>query len=239
MQAVILAGGLGTRLRAVSGDTPKPMVAVQHKPFLEYPIGLLQAFGIHDIVLCVGYHADAVRAYFGDGARWHLNLTYAAEPEPRGTAGALKFAENFLDETFLVLNGDTYARVDYTALVRFHWAQRAEVTLAVTRRENARAAGSVILENERVVAFREKDASASGAVWVNAGAYVMQRDVLQYIPPAQNVSLERDTFPALLARGARVSAFPFDDYFIDVGTPETYRQFGLDLVTRGWNDVPQ
>jgi mannose-1-phosphate guanylyltransferase len=238
MQAVILAGGLGTRLRAVSGDVPKPMVPVRGKPFLEYQLRWLQTFGIRDIVLCVGYRAEMVRDYFGDGARWGLQLRYAVEPEPRGTAGALKFAEAVLDETFFVLNGDTYARANYDALRHFHFANAAALTIAVTQREDTRASGSVVVENERVVAFREKDVSAP-ALWINAGVYVVQRDVLQYVAPAQNVSLEQDTFPFLVSQNIRVCAFPFHDYFIDIGTPENYRLFESDSIKRGWDVVSQ
>src|SRR5512138_2755705 len=168
MQAVILAGGRGTRLRGLAGDAPKPMVPVLGKPFLEYQIAALRRAGIGDVVFCVGYRAKVISAYFGDGAPWGVRMSYVRDPEPRGTAGALKLAEPFLEERFLVLNGDTFAALDYGALAEFHIRSGALVTLAVRSHADARAAGRVVLRGDLVTAFQEKmDLSPGAAVWIN------------------------------------------------------------------------
>jgi mannose-1-phosphate guanylyltransferase len=232
MQSVILAGGLGTRLKSVLGDVPKPMAPVLGKPFLEYQLLALKRSGIREVLLCVSHRSEVIRAYFGDGTRWGVRITYSVEPEPRGTAGGLKYAEPLLPDAFLILNGDTYVELDYLDLTQYHRAKGAMTTLVLTRVPDAREGGRIDLQSDgRVVAFREKTAAQSEDTppWINAGVYVFQRTVLNYIPTNRPVSLETETFPTLLEKGEPVYGYQGSGYFIDIGTPEKYRRFEQDL----------
>jgi NDP-sugar pyrophosphorylase family protein len=237
MQAVILVGGLGTRLQPVLHDLPKPMAPVQGSPFLEYQLTRLKRSGVDEIILCAGYRADMVRAYFGDGARWGLHLHYSIEPSPLGTAGALKYAEALLGDSFLVLNGDTYLELDYLALQRAHWNKRALATIVLVTDARAQAYGNVMMGDDgRIGAFDEKPTNPSNVDLINAGAYFCERGILNSIPRGRAVSLEKETFPDLLAYGAAIYGFQVSGYFIDMGTPEKYRQFEQD-VQKGYIHV--
>lgn len=227
MQAVILAGGLGTRLKAITGDLPKPLVPVQGKPFLEYQLDALRQHAVREFVFCVGYGAAQIQTYFGDGARWNVNIEYAVETELRGTAGALKGATSLLHDSFFVLNGDSFSNMDYAALESFHRAKHALATLAV--RPAAAGTGNVMLDAANAVtAFREK-AQAADTLWLNAGVYLFEKRMLDFVPADTSVSLEYEVFPRLVAAGERVLGYVFQDYFIDIGTPESYHRFQADL----------
>lgn len=229
MQAVILAGGLGTRLKSITGAVPKPLALIRGKPFLEYQLVALRNSAIVDLVFCLGYGAAEIQNYFGDGSRWGVTIQYALESELRGTAGALKNAGRFLDNSFFVLNGDTFADLDYKALARFHRAKAASATLAVQRLASPDPPGNVVLDaDQAIIEFREKEVRQA-AEWRNAGIYFLERTVLDAIPGDAHVSLEFETFPRLIASGARIYGFLFSNYFIDIGTPETYSRFALDL----------
>lgn len=241
MQTVILAGGKGSRLRVVTRDLPKAMAPVLGKPFLEYQLESVRRFGLREFVFCLGYGAEVIRAYFGDGARWNARIQYVVEPEARGTAGALKFAQAKLENSFLVLNGDTFVELNFLALARFHRRRNAQVSIAVTPARETGARGSVGLDgSQRVVAFREKTETAlADSPFINAGVYVFEQDALDAIPSDRAVSLEYDTLPNLLTGGARVFGFPFEGYFMDIGTPENYRQFETDVREGKLHGIPQ
>jgi NDP-sugar pyrophosphorylase family protein len=230
MQALILAGGLGTRLRAVVNDKPKPMAAVSDKPFIEYQIEFLKRYDINHLILCVGYLYEQIQDYFGNGEKWGIRIDYSIEKELLGTAGALKQAQPFIDGAFLALNGDTYFDVDLKNLIKFHQRKSAEHnglgTLALTERQDAQNFGSVTIDAEhKILRFEEKSERAEVSRLINAGIYVLEPEILQHIPPAQKVSLEKETFPALLNQGHRLFGYEAKGYFVDIGTPAGYQGF--------------
>jgi NDP-sugar pyrophosphorylase family protein len=228
MQALILAGGEGTRLRSVLGDNlNKPMAPIAEKPFLEYLIMRLQQQDIDDIILCVGYKAELIQSYFGQGERWGVRLTYSRETEPLGTGGAVKLAEDIVHgDEFVVLNGDSFFDVDLGALARFHHEAGATATIALAQVDNAQRFGAVRLDDaHRIVGFAEKD-NAARAGLINGGIYVLTRDVLAVIPRGQVCSLEREVFPALVARN--LYGRPFPGFFTDIGVPADYERLQAD-----------
>lgn len=231
MQAVILAGGLGTRFRSVVADRPKPMAEAGGRPFLEYQIEFLKRYGIPEFVLCVGYLRDHIIDHFGDGSRWGVTIRYSIEETPLGTGGALKLAEKHVRGTFLALNGDTYFDVDVGDLLRFHASRRARDprcagTLALSRARDARSYGAVVLDHDHVIlSFDEKPAASSGIPHLNGGVYVLEPEVLGFLPALHKASVETDLFPAVLRSGQRLYGYPSDGFFVDIGTPDGYRKF--------------
>jgi len=244
MRALILAGGLGTRLRPVVSDRPKPMAEVGDAPFLAHQIDFLGRHGVTDIVLCVGYLHEQVRDYFGDGATWGVRIDYSVEDEPLGTGGALKLAERFVDGPFLLLNGDSYFDIDLRALIAAHAARAAADprtigTLALAEVPDARAYGSVALgPGGRVEAFVEKSGEPILGNLINAGIYVLHSTVNEFVPAARRVSIERDVFPALISAGRHLFGYPAPGYFIDIGTPAGYAAFRRFIEERD-RDHPQ
>jgi len=230
---LILAGGLGTRLRAVVADRPKALAPVGGEPFLEIQLRLLARQGARHFVLCVGHRAEQLREHFGDGRRWGWRVDYSVEQGLLlGTAGALKLAERFFAPRAMVLNGDTYLAADYAAVLESHLAARdgdgALATLVVSPTDDATRYGTVLLDpaGQRLTAFREKLAEPTpGPAWVSAGVYVIERELLAGVPQGQSWSLERDLFPPALAAGATVAAFRSAARFYDIGTPEGLRIF--------------
>jgi len=227
MEAVILAGGMGTRLGTLAKGYPKVMMPVAGKPFLEYLLRYLQEYAITEIVLCVGYCADAVEEYFEDGARFGLHIVYSHERELRGTGGAIKLAEPLLHgDRFFVLNGDVFTHVDYRALAAYHQARAACATLTLLEMADARRYGSVEIDaQQQITRFAEKDPSRRQGL-INAGVYLFQREILAAIAPDTPVSVERELFPALVGNG--LLGYVSGGYFIDIGLPETYAQLNAD-----------
>lgn len=231
MQAVILAGGLGTRLRTVVKDRPKPMATLHERPFLAYQIDFLKGYGVRELVFCVGYLHEQVRDYFGDGREFGVSIVYAVERELLGTAGALKNAAHLLDTAFFVLNGDSFLDVDLAAFRAFH-ARNLQAhpaclgAIAIKQVPEVRRYGAVVLDpNGRITRFREKDENQCGAGAINAGIYLLQKRILQYIPAARKVSIEKETFPAVLQADESLFGFSAPGYFVDIGTPEGYYDF--------------
>lgn len=220
--AAILAGGLGTRLRAVVADRPKVMAAVGGRPFLVRWFDTLQAQGVRDVVVCSGYRGRQIEECFG-GTHGHLRLSYSPEPEPLGTGGALRHALGLLHgRDILVLNGDSFCEFDLEAHLAAHASRRASASLLLTHVEDTRRFGRVILDRKgRVIEFREK-AAAGGSGWINAGVYLLRRELLAALPAAQPLSLEHDLLPRWMASG--VFGFAANGRFIDIGTPESYAQ---------------
>jgi len=229
MQALILAGGLGTRLQTLLHDRPKPMAEVQGKPFLEYQIEQLRQQGFAELVLCVGHLAPQISEYFGTGWRWGIRIRYAVEADLLDTAGAIRNASQFIDGTFLVLNGDSYLDTDLRQLLAFHQHhrsvdQRTLGTIAAVRMEYGAAYGMLELDEQgRILGFWEKAGSGEG--WINGGVYALEPDVLRCIPAGQAVSIERDTFPMVLDRGWHLFGYGVQGFFVDIGTPEGYQRF--------------
>jgi NDP-sugar pyrophosphorylase family protein len=232
LPVLILCGGLGTRLRSVLADRPKALAPVAGKPFLELQIGLLRDQGARHFVLCVGHRAAQVQETFGDGGRLGVRIDYSLEGDRLlGTGGAIKLAERFFDPAAVVVNGDTYLDVDHNRVVRQHAVARREsgavATLTLARMEDARRFGTVDLDpaGQFVTGFREKDESTARPGWLNAGAYVIERELLDRIPPGEVRSVERDVFPAALRSGCKIAALPCERPFYDIGTPDDFRAF--------------
>lgn len=228
MKALILAGGLGTRLKAVVSDRPKPLAEAGGKPFLQHQIEWLCSQGFDDLVFCVGHRAGQVQDYFGNGCNCGVHIAYSVEQELLGTAGAIKNAQALLKDTFLVLNGDSYLDLDLNTMIAVHRHRQGHSrtigTLAAVRLKDTSACGGLQLDDEnRIVSFREKDLSGPG--WINAGVYVLEPEILALIPSGCCVSIERETFPCALARGYELYAHPMNCFFVDIGTPVGYRRF--------------
>ncbi len=230
MQALILAGGLGTRLRSIIHDKPKPMAGIAGKPFLEYQIELLKRNGISEAVFCVGYLYEQIQSHFGSGEAWQIKINYSIEEDLLGTAGAVKLAQRFIHETFLVLNGDTYLDIDLRQFAQFYNEKKAKSggigAMALTEIEDARNYGSVTVNaGHEILSFNEKSESAERSKLINAGIYILEPEIFNFIPPAEKISLEKETFPALLNNGHRLFGYETRSYFVDIGTPAGYQGF--------------
>ena len=232
MQAVILVGGEGTRLRPLTSTVPKPVVPLVDRPFIAYMLEWLRGHGVDDVVMACGFLAAGVRNVLGDGAAYGIRLRYVEEPTPLGTGGALKFAESLLDERFLMLNGDVLTDLDLTAQLAQHEATGARGTLALIAVDDPSAYGLVRTAPDGAVReFLEKpSADQIDTNLISAGAYVLERDVLELIPPDQPVSIEREVFPRLVGEG--LFAYAGEGYWLDIGTPERYLQATFDILER-------
>lgn len=239
MQAVIIAGGKGTRLRPLTYGCPKPMLPLFNRPFLAWMIERCRQVGIVDILLNVHYQAKQVVNYFGNGADFGVNIRYIQESTPLDTAGALKLAEPFFTgEPLLVFNADILTDLDLKALIQFHRQHQAQATLTLTRVPDITPFGLVELDPEqRVLAFREKPNPeqaikflAAGINTVNAGTYILQPDLLAEYSSGEPLSFERRVFPNLLSQAKKVMGFVSDCYWLDVGTPQKYLQAHSDLL---------
>ncbi len=221
VHAVLLVGGKGTRLRSVVPGAPKPLAAVGKRSFLELLVRQLRFQGVRRLVMCTGYLADQIENEFGDGRAWGVEIEYSQEPEPLGTAGAVKLAERHLKGVadFLVMNGDSFLEIDFAELVRFHRERGGVASMAVLEVQNTSRYGTVVVDDaSRVTGFLEKTGSG-GPGLVNAGVYVFGRSVFEHIADGP-ASLEKDIFPRLLNHG--VYALEQRGMFIDIGTPEDY-----------------
>ncbi len=224
MQAIVLVGGEGTRLRPLTFGTPKPMVPIMNVPFLALTLERLYDAGICDVILPAGYMPQAITEYFGDGSRLKMKITYVIEDEPLGTAGAIKNVQQYIDGPFFVLNGDILTSLDLQAMIAYHKQKRGLGVLHLIKVEDPSAFGCVVHdETGRISAFVEKPPKGSEPTnEINAGTYLLEPEVLDAIPPARNVSIERETFPKLLADGKPLYAYTTNDYWIDLGRPENY-----------------
>lgn len=233
MQAVILVGGQGTRLRPLTLGTPKPMVPLANKPFVAYVMEHLQQHGISDIIFSMGYLPEGIIDYFGDGSDTGMKITYVIEDEPLGTAGAVKnVAEHITDGDFLVLNGDILTDLDISALIGQHQEKEAVGTITLTPVEDPTAYGLVRMDgNDRVLDFLEKPSwDEIDTNLINAGTYVLRREVLDLIPAGVEYSFERGVFPQLVGKG--LFGFRSNSYWMDIGTPEKYLQAHYDIMEK-------
>ncbi len=227
---MILAGGEGTRLRPLTSNVPKPIVRLVDRPFISFMLEWLRGHGVDDVILSCGFMAERVRSVLGDGSGLGIRLRYVEEPEPRGTAGAVKLAEPMLDERFLMLNGDVLTDIDLGAQIAQHEATGARATLALVAVDDPSAYGLVVLdEQQRVSDFVEKPSSGSlPSNLISAGAYVLEREIFELVVPDRKVSIEGEIWPLLVGDG--LYGFPSESYWMDIGTPGRYLQGTFDLL---------
>jgi mannose-1-phosphate guanylyltransferase len=232
MQALVLVGGEGTRLRPLTRTAPKPVIPLVDRPFIRYVIDWLARHGVEDVVLSIGFLAHGIREGLGDEIPGGPRLVYVEEPDRRGTAGAIKYAEEHLDDRFLALNGDVLTDLDLTALIRRHEEAGATATLALYPVDDPTAYGLVRRkEDGEISEFLEKpDPAEIDTDEISAGAYVLERSVLDMIPPDREFSIEREVFPRLVGNG--LYSQRLEGYWMDIGTPERYLQASWDILER-------
>ena len=232
MKAVILVGGEATRLRPLTCNTPKATVPVLNTPFLEHVIHYLNHHQVTEIVLASSQRQQVIEDSFGDGSQFGVRLRYSIEDIPLGTGGAVKNAEKYLDETFLVLNGDIFTDLDITAMMEFHRARKAKVTISLTPVDDPTSYGLVETNAQnKITRFLEKPSPSEITTnMINAGIYILEPDVLTHIPPQVSFSFERELFPPLVDQSEPVYAYPSSAYWIDIGAPEKYLQLHRDLL---------
>ena len=255
MQAILLCGGMGTRLRSVVADRPKPMADICGKPFLQYLLEMLRDKGITEVIFALGYMGEMIEEYFQDGSAFGLKIAYSYEEEPLGTGGAIRNAlPKILEEEVLVVNADTYFPMDYQGLLRFHQENDGDFSLATRAIEDISRYGAVRRDPAgRILAWNEKlgdggqqpgegskqpiegnaqqAASASPKSLsgeINGGIYVMKKSLIAEIPEGKQ-SLEQDCIPKWLSEGKRIFGLPFHGYFMDIGIPKDYQQFITDV----------
>lgn len=230
MQAVILVGGEGTRLRPLTSTVPKPVVPLVDRPFIAYMLQWLVSHGVDDVIMSCGFLATSVRNVLGDGSAYGVSLRFVEEPDPRGTAGALKFAESMLEDRFLMLNGDVLTDIDLTAQIAQHERTGAKATLALVPVPDPTAYGLVHLaEDQSVLDFVEKPSSDQiDTNLISAGAYVLESEILDLVPADQKVSIEREVWPRLVGNG--LYGYASESYWLDIGTPERYLKATFDII---------
>ncbi len=234
MKGLILAGGKGTRLRPLTINTPKPVVPVANSPFLLYQIDLMRSAGIQEIILSLSYQPRKIEDLLKDGSDYGVWIRYAVEGTPLGTGGAFKNAEEHIDSTSVVFNGDVLTSVDLAAVIALHKAKRAVATIVLTPVENPSAYGLVETTHDGwIQRFIEKPGPDEVTCnTINAGIYVLEPSVLGYIPKAEPYSFERGLFPTLLERKEAVLSFILDQYWIDIGTPQKYLEVHQDVLSQ-------
>ena len=232
MKGLILAGGKGTRLRPLTLNTPKPIVPVANRPFLLYQLDLMKSAGVGEIILSLSYQPRKIEDLLKDGADFDVLIRYAIESNPLGTAGAFKNAQEWIEETTVVFNGDVLTSLDLGAVIAAHHEMGAIATIVLTPVEDPSAYGLVEFNDTgRIHRFLEKpsmDEITSNNI--NAGTYVLDSKVLDYIPGDRPFSFERELFPTLVEQGLPVYAYVSDCYWIDIGTPEKYLEVHRDII---------
>ena len=230
-KAVLLAGGLGTRLRPLTNDIPKALIDIHGKTITEHIFDLLKKYGIRDVILSVGYLKDKIKDYFGDGSKFGLNIQYIEEDTPLGTAGPLRLAKSQLKESFIVSNGDELNKINIARMFRLHKRKNALVTIALTTVDDPSLYGVARLEGSRIIEFVEKPKKEeSPSNLINAGFYIIEPEVIDMIGEGR-VMFEKDIFPKLAAEG-RVRGFPFAGQWYDTGNLAR-----LEKARKQWKDI--
>lgn len=223
MQVVILAAGLGTRLRPLTYEIPKPMVPIKGKPFLEYQLELVKRNGFREIVLCVSHLGKVIKDYFGSGEKLGLNIVYSTEDKPLGTGSTLKNAESLLEDEFLLLYGDSFLDIDYQDLIRhFHKEGKLGMTVVFTNQPKIVANNVEINSKNEIVSYNKKEEGAANCV--EAGVHVFKKDILNFIPAGVALSMEEEFFPVLIKKKELI-AYPCNQRFYDIGTFERIKEF--------------
>jgi NDP-sugar pyrophosphorylase family protein len=233
MKAILLAGGKGTRLRPLTIHTPKPIVPIFNRPFLHYQIDLVkQVPEIDEVILSLNYQPRRIEELFGDGSGLGIKIRYVVEPQPLGTAGAVKYAGDQLTESVVVFNGDVLTEIDLAAVLRLHRERQARATIVLTPVENPSAYGLVETDPEgNIRRFLEKPKPEEITTnHINAGIYILEPETFDRIPKDVSWSIERSYFPSLVERGETFVAYVYNGYWIDIGTPEKYVQVHRDIM---------
>lgn len=229
---VILAGGLGTRLRSVVSDRPKSMALINGIPFLEYQIKYFKNQNFADFMICSGYEHQKILDYFYDGYDSSIKIRHSIEKELLGTGGAIKNALDMVNEQFFVMNGDTITEINLGSMVKFHAAKNADLTMALVKLENNTRYGSVTTdEDNKITAFSEKVSSDNS--FINAGIYLLNKDAIDWNSMPTSFSLEKDAFPAMV-RKKRVFGYKIEGYFIDIGVPNDFKRFQREISSCNW-----
>ncbi len=230
MQALVLVGGKGSRLMPLTKDTPKPVLTLVDRPFMQYMIDWLASHGVDEIVFACGFLPDQLQDVLGDGSSGGPKLRYVVEPEPRGTGGAIKFAEPYLEERFFALNGDVLTDLDLSTLWQSHIERGARLSLGLYPVDDPSNYGLVDLADDgSVLEFHEKpEPGHVGSGLISAGTYVIEREVLDMVPEDSNVSIEREVFPALVGDG--LCGIRLDGYWEDIGTRDRYLRATWDII---------
>jgi mannose-1-phosphate guanylyltransferase len=230
-KALILAGGMGERLKPITNEIPKPMLPLHDKPILEHGLDLFKKYGIKDIILCVGYKADKIKEYFGNGKKFGVNITYVEEEKPLGTAGPIKLAREQINGTFITCNADELKNIDLMDMYLFHKENKAVVTIALTTVEDPSAYGVAKLQGNKILEFIEKPKKEEApSNLINAGLYIMEPEVINYIPDGKSMS-EKDIFPKLAKEG-KLYGYIFSGQWYDTGTLERYEK-----AQKEWKDI--
>jgi len=226
-QAVILVGGLGTRLRDLISDRPKPMAPVNGKPFLEYQVEFLKNNDIKEIVFSTGYMGEKIEEHFGSGDKYGIQIRYVKEKDLLGTGGAIKNAINILEEQFFVLNGDSMFLVDLSSMVKFHNHHHADLTISLAKVKQKSRFGNVQVNDKfQIIEFAEKE-NITGDL-INGGIYYFEKNNFDWNTFPEKFSIEKEFFPQVVKKN-NVCGFISDSYFIDIGTTEDYKRFENDI----------
>lgn len=233
MQAIILAGGKGTRLRPLTYTIAKPLIKLVNKPVLQYQIELLKKYGIDKIILCLNYKPDEIEEYFQDGKKFGVNIQYVLEDKPLGTGGAIKNAEVAIeDENVIIFNGDILCDFNIQEIIDFHKSKKSDMTITLIPVEDPTFYGLVVTNDKgEVIQFLEKpnwDQIVTNTI--NAGIYIMEKDLLKYIPREREYSLEREFFPYILEMQKKFHGITLSSYWIDIGTPKKYQRASFDIL---------
>lgn len=234
--SVILAGGKGTRLRPLTVYTPKPIVPVANRPFMVYQLEMLSKAGVDNVTLSLNYQPNKIEDVMGDGLEHGVKLSFITEPSPLGTGGAFRYSAHEEASTYVVLNGDIMTDLDLTAVLEAHHKAEAAATLVLVRVEDPSRYGLVeTAEDNSIIRFREKpkpeEVGELGINTINAGIYILEKEILDLIPKGENSSFEYNVFPAILEKGLRFNAYiPENTYWRDIGTTDSYLQAHHDLL---------
>ncbi len=232
MKAVILAGGEGIRLRPLTLNLPKPMVPIFNAPFLEIMLSNLRNHGIFEVIMTLGYLPDRIHEYFGNGDRFGMDIEYVLEKSPLGTAGAVKNVERYLDDTFIVLNGDIVTDLNISKMIQFHEYKKAKGTIFLREVDDPSSFGVVEIDKDaKVNRFLEKPGpGVTNSKSINGGIYILEPETMEAIPPGTFYMFEKGLFPSLLESGALVSGYLQEPYWVDVGTHASYYKVNMDIL---------
>ena len=233
MKAVIMAGGFGTRIQPLTNSIPKPMLPIMNRPMMEHILKKVKSAGITDIVVLLYFKPEVITEYFKDGSDFGVNITYVKPDDDYGTAGAVKKAEKYLDETFLVVSGDLVTDFDFKEIIGYHQVKNSKLTITLTSVEDPLQFGVVITDKEgRILRFLEKP--GWGEVFsdtINTGIYIIEPEILKYIPENVPFDFSKDLFPLLMKQGITLYGYKAKGYWRDVGNPESYREVFKDIFS--------